>query len=165
MPFVYRLQKILDFRIRKKEQQLLEVQRAQKELAIVDQQILANKQEIANLVENQRHADPMMMDSYDKYIHHLWEKAEELQKLRVEKQQKVDEEVQKLIECEKEVKVLEKHKEKNKEQYKEEEKKAELNQLSEIGVQRHFMHKRETQEEEALLEEIIKKYKFESENQ
>ncbi len=46
MPFVYRLQKILDFRIRKKEEQLLAVQRAQQEVHIAEQNILKNNKEI-----------------------------------------------------------------------------------------------------------------------
>ena len=33
MPFVYRLQKVLDFRIRKKEEQLLNVQKAQQQVS------------------------------------------------------------------------------------------------------------------------------------
>ena len=39
MPFVYRLQKVLDFRIRKKEEQLLVVQKAQQEVYLAEQKI------------------------------------------------------------------------------------------------------------------------------
>lgn len=112
MPFVYRLQKILDFRIRRKEEQLLAVQRAQKELAIAEQNIIQNNQEIELIKENQRKADALLLESYDKYLHHLWEKGKELELIRQEKEQKVQEEIQLLIELEKAVKVLEKHKEK-----------------------------------------------------
>jgi flagellar export protein FliJ len=154
MPFVYRLQKILDFRIRKKEEQLLAVQRAQQELAIAEQNIQANEREIELTKYNQRQADALMMESYDKYLHHLWEKAKELELVRQEKERLLQEEIQKLVELEKAVKVLEKHKEKNKEAYIEEEKKAELKQLSEIGVQRFFQHSREQNEEEEILRQI-----------
>lgn len=151
MPFVYRLQKILDFRIRKKEEQLLAVQRAQKELEIAEQNIQRNNQEIELTKENQRKADALMLEAYDKYLHHLWEKAKELEMIKQEKLQKLQEEIEKLVELEKAVKVLEKHKEKNKEIYLEEEKKAELKMLSEIAVQRHFQNTRQKNEE--LIEE------------
>lgn len=154
MPFVYRLQKILDFRIRKKEEQLLAVQRAQKELEIAEQNIRQNNQEIETIKQNQRQADSLMMESYDKYLHHLWEKGKQLEEIKQEKIRKLQEEIQKLIELEKAVKVLEKHKEKNKEAYFEEEKKAELKALSEISVQRHFQHTRQNIEDEEILRQI-----------
>lgn len=147
MPFVYRLQKILDFRIRKKEEQLLEVQRAQREVTIAEQNIERNNQEIELTKENQRRADSLMLEAYDKYIHYLWEKGKELEAIKQQKLQQLQEEINKLVELEKAVKVLEKHKEKNKEAYLEEEKKAELKMLSEIAVQRHFQHTRQTNEE------------------
>lgn len=147
MPFVYRLQKILDFRTRKKEEQLLAVQRAQREVTIAEQNIERNNQEIELTKEHQRKADYLMLEAYDKYLHHLWEKGEELEIVKQEKVQKLQEEIQILVELEKAVKVLEKHKEKNKEAYLEEEKKAELKMLSEIAVQRHFQHTRQANEE------------------
>ena len=56
MPFVYRLQKILDFRIRKKEEQLLVVQKAQQEVFIAEQKIRDNEAEIQQTVENRKTA-------------------------------------------------------------------------------------------------------------
>lgn len=156
MPFVYRLQKILDFRIRRKEEQLLAVQRAQKELAIAEQNIIQNNQEIELIKENQRKADALLLESYDKYLHHLWEKGKELELIRQEKERRVQEEIQLLIEYEKAVKVLEKHKEKNKEAYLEEEKQQELKMLSELGVQRHFQHTQQKIEDEAVLKQLEK---------
>lgn len=154
MPFVYRLQKILDFRTRKKEEQLLAVQRAQKEVAIAEQNIEKNNQEIELTKVNQRTADALMMESYDKFLHHLWEKGKRLEQIKQEKIRILQEEIQKLVELEKAVKVLEKHKEKNKEAYLEEEKKAELKVLSEIGVQRHFRQSKEKIEDEEILRQI-----------
>ena len=155
MPFVYRLQKILDFRVRKKEEQLLVVQAAQRNLTAAEQEIQKNNDEITQLKENQRKADYLMMEAYDKYLHHLWEKAEKLEIKRRQAYEILQEEIYKLVECEKAVKVLEKHKEKNKDIYLEEEKAVELKQLSEIAVQRHFQHSREkNQEEEELLRQI-----------
>lgn len=154
MPFVYRLQKILDFRIRKKEEQLLIVQYAQKELAIAEENIKQNIAEIELTKQNQRQADGLMMESYDKYLHHLWEKGKKLEEIRQEKLAKLQEEIQKLVELEKAVKVLEKHKEKHKEAYLEEEKKAELKVLSEIGVQRHFQQIQQKIEDEEVLKQI-----------
>lgn len=154
MPFVYRLQKILDFRIRKKEEQLLAVQRAQKELSIAEQNIQQNNNEIEVTKQNQKHANALMMESYDKFLHHLWEKGKQLEIVRQEKVKKVQEEIYRLVELEKAVKVLEKHKEKNKEAYREEEKKEELKNLSELGVQRHFQHTRDKNEEEEILKQL-----------
>lgn len=154
MPFVYRLQKILDFRIRKKEEQLLAVQRAQKELAIAEQNIISNNNEIEQTKENQRKADALMLESYDKYLHHLWEKGKQLEVIRQEKDKKVQEEVYKLVELEKAVKVLEKHKEKNREAYLEEEKKAELKNLSELGVQRYFQHTKQKEEDDEIMKQL-----------
>ena len=69
--------------------------------------------------------DFRMMDSYDKYLKHLYEKGEELENQKLEAIKVLEEEKQKLVEREKEVKVLEKHKERAKEIYLEEEKQAE----------------------------------------
>lgn len=156
MPFIYRLQKILDFRIRKKEEQLLAVQRAQKELMIAEQNIVKNNQEIDATKANQRKADALMLEAYDKYLHHLWEKAKQLEEIRIEKVKIVQEEIYKLVELEKAVKVLEKHKEKNKEAYLDEEKQAELKMLSEIAVQRHFQHTRQQNEEDSEDAEVLR---------
>lgn len=154
MPFVYRLQKILDFRIRKKEEQLLAVQRAQQEVAIAEENISRNNFEINMTKENQRKADHLTMEAYDKYLHYLWEKGKKLEAIKQEKIQRLQEEIEKLIEAEKAVKVLEKHKEKNKEAYLEEEKQAELKMLSEIAVQRHFQKTRAQSEEEEILRQL-----------
>lgn len=151
MPFIYRLQKILDFRIRKKEEQLIVVQRAQRELSKAEQDIQRNDNEIALTKQNQKQANALMMESYDKYLHHLWEKAKQLEIIRQEKERQLQEEIHKLVELEKAVKVLEKHKEKMKDEYLEEEKKAELKTFSEIAVQRHFQQTRQKIEEELQL--------------
>lgn len=156
MPFVYRLQKILDFRIRKKEEQLLVVLKAQQAVYEAEERIRQNEAEIQQTIESKRTADFRMMEYYDKYLHHLWDKAEALEAERQRLQAILDEEKQKLVKCEQEVKVLEKHKEKQKDAYLEEEKKQELKQFSEIGVQRFFIHKREAEEDlEAEVQKII----------
>jgi len=148
MPFRYRLQKILDFRIRKKEEQLLVVQKAQQAVFIAEENIRKNNEEIQATQMNMRKADPMMYETYDKYLIHLWEKAEQLEQIRVEAQKQLDIEKQKLVKLEQAVKVLEKHKEKSRDIYREEEKKAELKQYSELGVTRYFAQSKERQEEE-----------------
>ena len=163
MPFVYRLQKILDFRIRKKEEQLLVVQKAQQEVYLAEQRILENEQEIQQTIENRKTADYRMMEYYDKYLHHLWDKAEALEQERQRLQAILDEEKAKLVKLEQAVKVLEKHKEKQKEAYLEEEKAKELRQFSEIGVQRFFIQDQERKEEEAELIRIIEETNIEME--
>lgn len=154
MPFRYRLQKVLDFRIRKKEEQLLVVQKAQQAVYIAEENIRKNNEEIEATKMNMRHADPMMYEAYDKFLIHLWEKAEQLELIRKEKQAILDEEKRKLVKLEQAVKVLEKHKEKSRDIYIEEEKKAELKQYSELGVTRYFAQSKERQEQEEL--ELLK---------
>ena len=152
MPFRYRLQKILEFRIRKKEEQEAVVQKAQQAVNKAEADIKQNNDEIVQTVQAKKMADYRMMEYYDKYLHHLWDKAEELEKKRQEAQKVLDEEMKKLVKCEQEVKGLENHKEKKKEQFIAEEKAAELKMFSELGVQRHFIRAREeaaeNQEEE-----------------
>ena len=154
MPFRYRLQKVLEFRIRKKEEQLLVVQKAQQAVLIAEENIRKNEEEIRTTKLNMRQADPMMYETYDKYLIHLWEKAEQLEEIRVEAQRRLDEEKAKLVKLEQGVKVLEKHKEKNREAYIAEEKAAELKKYSELGVTRFFHQSQERHEEEEL--EILK---------
>lgn len=154
MPFVYRLQKVLDFRIRKKEEQLLVVQKAQQEVILQEEKIRQNEAEIQQTIINKRTADFKMMEYYDKYLHHLWDKAEVLEQERMRLQAILDEEKQKLVKLEQAVKVVEKHKEKQKEAYIEEQKAIELKQFSEIGVQRFFIQSRETAEEQELEQEL-----------
>ena len=163
MPFVYRLQKILDFRIRKKEEQLLVVQKAQQEVYLAEQKIRENEAEIQQTVENRKTADYRMMEYYDKYLHHLWDKADALEAEKRRLEAILEEEKQKLIKLEQGVKVLEKHKEKQKEAYLEEQKAIELRQFSEIGVQRFFLQTREREEEEQELQRIIKETQEEME--
>ena len=155
MPFVYRLQKILDFRIRKKEEQLLVVQKAQQEVYLAEERIRQNEAEIQQTIQNKKTADYRMMEYYDNYLHHLWDKADALELERQRVQKILDEEKMKLVKLEQAVKVLEKHKEKQKEAYLEEEKAQELRQFSEIGVQRFFIQAREKEEEELELQKII----------
>ena len=154
MPFRYRLQKVLEFRIRKKEEQLLVVQKAQQAVLIAEENIRKNEEEIRTTKLNMRQADPMMYETYDKYLIHLWKKAEQHEEIRVEAQRRLDEEKAKLVKLEQGVKVLEKHKEKNREAYIAEEKAAELKKYSELGVTRFFHQSQERHEEEEL--EILK---------
>lgn len=154
MPFRYRLQKILDFRINQKEEQRMKVQKAQQAVYQAEQDIKKNNQDILDTKEGMRVANPMMYESYDNFLQHLWQKAEQLEAVRQDLQKKLDIEVQKLVKCEQAVKVLEKHKEKNKEIYLAEEKAAELKQFSELGVTRFFKQSQERAEEEE--KEVLK---------
>ena len=130
------------------------VQKAQQAVFIAEENIRKNNEEIQATQINMRKADPMMYDTYDKYLIHLWEKAEQLEQIRAEAQRVLGIEKQKLVKLEQAVKVLEKHKEKNREAYLEEEKKAELKQYSELGVTRYFAQSKERQEQEE--QEILK---------
>ena len=154
MPFRYRLQKVLDFRIKKKEEQLQEVLKAKQEVDRIQKLIDDNNLEIKGVIKIMRTTtDYRQMDSYDKYLKLLYEKGDELEKQKQDAIKKLEEEQAKLVEREKEVKVLEKHKEKALEAYREEEKIAENKLLSEVAVQKYFRVKQEQKEEE-IEEEI-----------
>ena len=114
-----------------KEEQLMVVQKAQNAVREAEQRIQENELEIQQTNQNKRkEKDFRMMEYYDKYLHHLWDKAEALEAERQRLQAILDEEEQKLIKLEQAVKVLEKHKEKQREAYLEEEKSIELRQFS-----------------------------------
>lgn len=149
MPFRYRLQRFLEFRIRKKEEQLQEVIKAKAEVDRIQGLIDANQQEISGVIHTMRVTkDYRMMDAYDKYLKHLYEKDDELKEQKKQAEQALEVEKQKLVEREKEVKVLEKHKEKAKEAYIEEEKQAENKLLSEVAVQKYYQKSKDKKEEE-----------------
>lgn len=132
----------------------MKVQKAQQAVYQAEQDIKKNNQDIFDTKEGMRVANPMMYESYDNFLQHLWQKAEQLEAVRQDLQKKLDIEVQKLVKCEQAVKVLEKHKEKNKEIYLAEEKAAELKQFSELGVTRFFKQSQERAEEEE--KEVLK---------
>lgn len=132
----------------------MKVQKAQQAVYQAEQDIKKNNQDILDTKEGMRVANPMMYESYDNFLQHLWQKAEQLEAVRQDLQKKLDIEVQKLVKCEQSVKVLEKHKEKNKEIYLAEEKAAELKQFSELGVTRFFKQSQERAEEEE--KEVLK---------
>lgn len=132
----------------------MKVQKAQQAVYQAEQDIKKNNQDILDTKEGMRVANPMMYESYDNFLQHLWQKAEQLEAVRQDLQKKLDIEVQRLVKCEQAVKVLEKHKEKNKEIYLAEEKAAELKQFSELGVTRFFKQSQERAEEEE--KEVLK---------
>ena len=132
----------------------MKVQKAQQAVYQAEQDIKKNNQDILDTKAGMRNADPMIYESYDNFLRHLWAKAEQLEIRRQELQAKLDEEIDKLVKCEQAVKVLKKHKEKSKEAYLAEEKAAELKQFSELGVTRFYKANLERAEEEE--KEILK---------
>ncbi len=147
MPFRYRLQKFLEIRIKRKEEQLQEVIKAQNEVIRIENLIEENKREILQIRSDMRKADPHMFERYDNYLKHLYEKGEQLEKEKEEALQELEKQKEILKEREKEVNVLDKHKEHKREEYLYEQKAAELKQLSEIGSQKHFRMTQEQKEE------------------
>ena len=133
---------------------MLVVQKAQQAVFIAEENIRKNDEEILATKQNMRQANPMMYETYDNYLIHLWEKAKQLEQIRVDAQRQLDIEKAKLIKLEQAVKVLEKHKEKNREIYIAEEKAAELKSFSELGVTRFYRQNLEKIEEEE--KEILK---------
>ena len=88
MPFRYRLQKVLDFRIKKKEEQLQEVIKAKNEVDRIQKLIDENRLEISGVIQTMRTTkDFRQMDAYDKYLKHLYIKEEELKR---QKQEAID---------------------------------------------------------------------------
>ena len=154
MPFRYRLQKILEIRIRKKEEQLQVVIKAQEEVQRIELLIIENLNQIKQLTKEMRSADPMMYEQYDKFIKHLWEEDKKLQTQKQEAIDALNREKEILRIKEQEVNVLEKHKEHHKEDYIKEQKSLELKELNEIGSQKFCIKNREKQEEQEYLEYI-----------
>ena len=147
MPFRYRLQKILNYRENQKQEQLMRVQKAQSAVNEAENNIRINNKNIVDTKNGMRSADPSLYDYYDKFLKHLYEEAERLEQVRKELQEILDEEIRKLVKCEQNVKVLEKHKDKNKEIYIAEEKAQELKTFSDIGVTRFYRNKTENQQQ------------------
>lgn len=155
MPFQYRLQKILEFRIRKKEEQLQEVRKAQALVLKIEGLIERNNKEISSTRKNMRQADFTMYEAYDNFLKHLYVIDENLQIDLKNAQEVLEIEKEKLRKLEQAVKILENHKERAKEAYLEEEKAIELKRLSEVAVQRHFAKTRDAKEEdEKILEQL-----------
>ena len=152
MPFVYRLQKILEIRIRKRDEQIQVVIKAQEEVNRIELLIIQNLDEIKRLTQEMRQANPMMYEQYDKFIKHLWEEDKKLQVQKQEAIEALNREKEILKLREQEVNVLEKHKEHKKEDYIKEQKAKELKELNEIGSQKFFIKNRELKEEQELLE-------------
>lgn len=143
MPFSYRFQKILEIRIHKKEEQLLVVVKAQAEVNRIEILIAKNKAKIKQTIIDMRKSDPLMYDSFDKYLKHLYEIEEQLVE-ELKKAVKILRKEQEILkEREKEVKVLEKHKENKKEEFRKEELKQEERLLNQIGSQRHYAKSQE----------------------
>ena len=151
MPFQYRLQKFLEIRIRKKEEQLEVVQKCQKEVMRIEGLIEANNQNIKDTRINMRKSDPRMYDGFDKFLKHLYEEGEKLEQQRQEALKVLRREEEILMQREREVDVLEKHKEHKKEEYLYEEKMRELKTLN-------FMRKREAEYEQEI-EEMLQRHK------
>ncbi len=150
MPFRYRMQKILEIRIRKKEEQMQAVIRAQEEVNRIELLIIKNLEQIKELTAQMRTADPMMYEHYDNFIKHLWEEDEKLNNQKREAIEALEKEKELLKLREQEVNVLEKHKEHQKEDYIKEQKALEMKELNEIGSQKFFIRSREkAQEQEA----------------
>ena len=153
MPFRYRMQKILEIRIRKKEEQMQAVIRAQDEVNRIELLIIKNLEQIKELTLQMRSAEPMMLERYDTFIKHLWQEDEKLKNQKREAEAVLEKEKELLKQREQEVSVLEKHKEHQKEDYIKEQKALELKELNEIGSQKFFIRSRE-QKEESELEEL-----------
>lgn len=152
MPFQYRLEKILKYRIQKRDEQINVVREAQNEVMRIQAEIDKNVNTITLIRKSMRSAHHALMESYDNYIKHLDEIIEQLKEEKREAERKLEEEKEKLREMEKEVNVIEKHKEKAYELYKEEEKKAEMKRLDEVAGQKYYAKMQEKRAEE--LEEL-----------
>lgn len=148
MPFVYRLQKVLNFRIQKRDEQQEVVKKAEKEVLRIQGEIDQNYNNISVLRTSMRTAQAQMYGTYDNYIKHLYKVIEQLEQQKLAAMQILEEERAKLAEMEKGIKALEKHKEIKQEEYLEEEKQAEMRMLDEIAGQKHFSKMLERRQEE-----------------
>ncbi|MBR1617775.1 hypothetical protein IJ670_06445 [bacterium] len=146
MPFHYKLQKILEIRIKKKDEQIQVVIKAQEEVNRIELLIIKNLDQIKQTTLEMRSANPMMYEYYDNFIQHLWKKDKEYQEQKQMALIALEREKDILRKCQQEVDVVEKHKENQLEEYKKEEKQKELKEMNEIGSQKAFLNKREREE-------------------
>lgn len=149
-PFEYRLEKILKYRISKKEEQILRVIKAQNEVNRIQSEIDKTNNTIVTLRQNMHSAPSTLLENYDIYINHLYQVVEELENQKKEAIKILENEKRILEELEKGIKALEKHKEKALEIYQEEQKQIEMKILDEVGSQKHFAKMLEKQEEEIM---------------
>ena len=84
MPFRYNLQKILNFRITKRDEQIEVVKRAQMEVNRIQEEINQKYKELSQLQADMRQAQPIMYDSYDKFIKHTYLLIEDLERQKEE---------------------------------------------------------------------------------
>jgi len=157
--FVYRLEKVLKYRINKKDEQLQRVIAAQREVQRIQGEIDKNKQTIITLRQSMMQADHTMLEQYDIYIKHLYDVIDDLEIQKVQAIRKLEEEKRILEELEKSIKALEKHKEKAYDRWKEEEKIAEMKLMDEVGAQKHFQKMLEKKNEEEI-EEMLEEYNY-----
>ena len=157
--FVYRLEKVLKYRINKKEEQLQRVIAAQRKVEQIQGEINKNKKMIVTLRQNMLTADHTMLEQHDIYIKHLYEIIDDLEIQKAKAIKKLEEEKRILEELEKSIKALEKHKEKSYERWKEEERIAEMKLMDEVGSQKHFQKMLERKEEEEI-DEILNEYDY-----
>ncbi|NLF83373.1 MAG: flagellar export protein FliJ [Candidatus Gastranaerophilales bacterium] len=151
MPFAYRLEKVLKYRIQQRDDQINVVTAAMNEVARIQAEIDKKVNEVRIVQRNKRTAPHVMLESYDKYLQHLYELIQQLEEEKQKAIEILEQEKEKLKEMEKAVKVLEKHKEKARERYLEEEKRLEMKRLDEVASQKYFA-KMQVKKEEELTE-------------
>ena len=149
MPFRYRLQKVLFFRMQKRDEQLDVVRLAQLEVVRIQSEIDNTKNTLLTVRDGIRTAAHTMMEVYDNYIKHLYDCIDKLEVQKEEAIVKLAHEKDILTEMEKGVKILDKHKEKMKEAYDAEEKQAEMKRLDETAGLKHY-----AKTQARLLEEL-----------
>lgn len=157
MPFVYRLQKVLQFRIQKRDEQIEEVKKAELEVIRIQTEIEKKQQEVYGVKKNMFKSHHSMMEAHDNYIKHLYVLIEKLEEQKNEAIKILEEEKEKLVELEKAVKVLEKHREKAKDAYLDEERILEMKRLDEVAGVKHFRKTLESkieEEEEEMLKAL-----------
>ena len=91
MPFRYNLQKILNFRITKRDEQIEIVKKAQMEVDRIIQEIAQKFQEVASVQADMKKSPPQTYDMYDKFIKHLYTQIAELEVKKQEAEQKANE--------------------------------------------------------------------------
>jgi len=153
VPFRYRFEKVLKYRIQKRDEQFNAVREAQNAVIKIQAEIDGHVNTINLLRKSMRSAPHYLMENYDVYIKHLNDVVQQLEEEKQKAIERLEEEKEKLRELEKAVNVLEKHKEKAREVYKEEEKRAEMKILDEVATQRYFAQKQERLAEELSEEE------------
>lgn len=154
--FVYRLQKVLDFRQRKedvlKAELAVAIRSRDKEVALLTNMVERRAKAQKQLQSHLARGDVNEIQFSNAFIEQIAGKIDSQNRIVAKANQSVEETRTKLTKAAKERKIMESHKEKQHEEWKEEEKKKENKRIDEMAG--NIFHAARRKQAEALEEEV-----------